>query len=95
MNFNPTRRNFECSFLNQPQEREKECNASITYGNNCEQELGVFAGMGIGDSVATTELSLDNIMTADVSEYCFSVTATSGMNTVVVEGMLDIINLGT
>ena len=90
VNFDPAIRSIKCTFLNQPQDGVKHCNASITYGDNCDQQLGVYSSIGTGDSVTTPMLELID----SINEYCFSVTASSGVRTVVVEGSMDIVTFG-
>ena len=92
VNFEPATRSIMCTFLNQPLDRDKLCSASIAYGDNCDQHLGVYSGTGTGDSVTTQSLKLEPM--DDVNEYCFSVTASSGGRTVIVEGTLDVLNFG-
>lgn len=85
MTFDPTTRSVLCSFLNESLiDQGKKCIANITYGINCNQPLGVFSGVGAGNSVITP--SVEFIDT--VSEYCLLVSAISGNVTVMVEGTL-------
>ena len=84
-------RSIICSFLNQPLDRQKECNASITYDADCNQELGNYSAMGTGANVTIPQLAL--IHGIGSTEYCYSVTASSNNTTVVVEGDLDIVNI--
>ena len=92
MNFNQTTRRFNCTFLNLSPNVLKQCKASIAYGNDCDQQIGLFYGNGSGDTVMTEIIGLQPI--EGVNEYCFSVTASSGNKTVIVEGTLDVINFG-
>lgn len=89
MNFEPKTRRIYCTFLNQALNRVKLCNASIMYGANCDQQLGIYSGMGTGVAVATTSLVL-----LDGNEYCFSITASNGNKTVIVEGVLNVVMFG-
>ena len=57
-----------------------------------DRHLGVYSGTGTGDSVTTQSLKLEPM--EGINEYCFSVTASSGGRTVIVEGTLDVLNLG-
>ena len=69
----------------------KQCYANITYGENCEIFLDTYSGMGTGDSVRTQELKV----VPGVVEYCFLVNATSNNVTVLVDGTLQNLILGT
>ena len=88
----PNVRSITCTFLNQPLENTKHCSANITYGANCDQSLGAYSGSSTGpsDFLSTSPIDLLN----DIAEYCFIVTASSGNVTVVVEGTLNLINIG-
>ena len=77
-----------CTFLNQPPGIVKQCGANITYGEDCNRFLGVFNGMGTGDTVATKQLET----VPGVVDYCFLVTAEANNVTVLVDGTL---KLGT
>ena len=84
MNFDPNQRSIICTFLNQRFDIIKQCNANITYGENCEIFLGIYSGMGTGDSVETQQLEA----MPGVVKYCFLVTAISNNVTVLVDGTL-------
>lgn len=88
VNFDATERSVICTFLNQPSQRVKECNANITYGSDCDQFLGVYEGEDTGDAVRTPSLGT----VPGVAEYCFTVTAISNNVTVQIEGNL--VNIG-
>lgn len=68
----------------------KQCNANITYGDNCESFLNTYGGMGTGDTVETQQLEV----VSGVVDYCFLVTAKSNNITVLVEGILQNIGPG-
>ena len=88
--FTSLSRSIVCSFTIEPIKSDKECKANITYGNNCDMQLAVYS-----TSAPTTPLSTPPItFLNDVAEYCFTITASSGTNTVVVEGTLNVLNLG-
>ena len=84
MNFDRNQRSIICTFLNQPRNIEKQCSANITYGEDCDRFLGIFAGMGTGDNVTTHPLET----ISGVTEYCFLVTAETNNVTVLVDGTL-------
>ena len=88
MRFTPDDRSIVCSFINQPTSTLKHCSANITYGENCDQLLGIYDTVSNGNSVRTPPLETR----ADVADYCFIVTATSNNVTVMVEGSL--VNIG-
>ena len=90
MKFEPAMSTIHCTFLNQPFNSVKLCNASITYGANCDQQLGIYSSEGTGNFVTTPTLVLEE----GVNQLCFSVTAKSGNKTVIVEGTLDVVKLG-
>ena len=52
----------------------------------------IYSGTGTGDSVTTPSVKL--VPMECIDEYCFSVTASSGGRTVIVEGTLDVLNFG-
>jgi hypothetical protein len=84
VDFDVNQRSIICTFLNQPSNIVKQCSANITYGENCDRFLGVFNGMGTGDSVVTQPLET----VPRVAEYCFLVTAETNNVTVLVDGIL-------
>ena len=92
VNFNQTTMRFNCTFFAQVPNRFKQCKANITHGNNCDQQIGSFNGNGSGDTVVTEIIELQPI--EGVNAYCFSVIASSGNKTVIVEGTLDVISFG-
>ena len=89
VNFEPTTKHLYCTFPNEPLDSVKQCNANITYGANCDQQLGVYSTMDTGVSVAITSVVL-----VDINEYCVSVTASSSNKTVIVEGRLIVVKFG-
>ena len=88
--FDPNQRTITCMFLNQPPNVMKQCSANITYGTNCDRFLNTYNGVGTGDTVTTQPLEA----VPGVVEYCFLVNATSNNVTVLVDGTLDLQNLG-
>ena len=62
----------------------KQCIANISYGSSCNQQLGVYIGMGAGDKVKTLPIG----RSTGVDEYCFVINATSRNATVLVQGDL-------
>ena len=70
----------------------KHCNATVKYGTNCDQEIGMYSSSSTNNSVNTPQIQFIN----GVSKYCISVIANSDMNnlTVAVEGMLSLIDIG-
>lgn len=60
----------------------KHCTANITYGTNCDQQLGSYSNTSTGDYVTTPSLEL----MSDITEYCYLVVASSGNTTAAVRG---------
>ena len=90
VNFISSTRSIECTFLNKPQDSVKMCSANLTYGASCDVSLGVYSSTG-----PTNLLNIPIInFLSDVSNYCFTITASSGSETVIIEGTLNVINLG-
>ena len=85
VNFDLNLKSIICTFLNQPPNVMKQCSANITYGEDCDRFLGVFSGMGTGDTVATQQL----VTIPGVAEYCFLVTAEINNVTVLISGFLN------
>ena len=85
-------RTITCAFLKRSLDNVifKECIANVTYGTNCDQKLNVHSGGGTGYSVTTSPLDL----TGNIAKYCFTVTARSNDETVIVEGTLNLLNNG-
>ena len=77
-----------CEFMSAPFNDTEQCIANITYGTDCSQTLGIYEGGGIGHSIRT---SLLNINTDEDTEYCFTVTASTQVVTVKVEGRLNLL----
>ena len=69
----------------------KSCIANVTHGKNCEQYLGTYRVNGVGSTVTTPTIQF----IPEVSSYCISISASSGNQTVIVEGNLDLVNIGT
>ena len=88
MTFDSSTGSISCEFLNQSQrESEKQCIANVTYGANCGQNVGIFRGSGMGNSV-----TVPPFMFADsVSELCIFVTAISGNATAIVEQKVNLL----
>ena len=84
VNFDLNQKSIICTFLHQPPNIVKQCSANITYGEDCDRSLGVFSGMGTGDTVPTQPLE----SVPGVVEYCFLVTARTNNVTVLVDGTL-------
>ena len=87
--FDVTGKIITCNFKNQPATTMKQCDANITYGENCDKQLNTYKGMGVGNAVSTSQLET----IPGVTDYCFVVTAVSNNISVIVEG--DIVNSGT
>ena len=85
--FIPNTRSIMCTFMNQPQDVVKQCSISITYGTLCDQVLGVYRSAGPSDILPSPSIEFLN----DVAEYCFTVNASSGNLTIVIEGNLNLI----
>ena len=83
MLFNSNTLNFNCTFLNESLDREKECRANLSYGDNCENDQGVYMGsINEGNTLITNAIEpLD-----EFTKYCYTVQARSGNKTVVVNG---------
>ena len=90
VNFVSTLRNIECTFLNKPLDSVATCSANLTYGANCDVPLGVYSSSGPTNFLRTPVINFIN----DVSEYCYSINASSASETVIIEGTLNVINLG-
>lgn len=89
--FDAAMRSFSCDFLNQSiLMGRKVCIANITYGENCDQHLGIYSDTSIGSSVTTPTIEF----ISGESFYCISVSASNSNRTVIVEGNLDLLNIG-
>ena len=87
--FDPTTRQVLCLFLNPISTNiSRECKAILTYGPNCDQEIGVYSNSSTSVSVTTPQLDF----TDEVFEYCLFVTAVDDTITVTVERIL--LNIG-
>ena len=84
MSFSRDDQSIICSFRNQPTASLKNCSANITYGENCDRLLSVYSAASTGNIITTPPLETR----ADVTDYCYVVTATSSNVTVMVEGIL-------
>ena len=80
-------RSITCTFMNQQQGINNLCSVNVTYGTNCEQILGVYSSTGPSNPLPTPPFEL----LGSVVEYCFTVTASSGNKSVVVEGNLNLL----
>ena len=79
--FSLTAKTVQCTFLSQTTtDNSRECNATVTYGDNCDQKVGVYASGISSDTVVTTQIQLID----GISEYCLNVTARNGNMTVMV-----------
>ena len=87
VNFISSTRSIECTFLNKPQDSIKMCSANLTYGASCDVSLGVYSSAGLTNRLRTPIISFLD----DVSDYCFTITASSGSETVIIEGTLNVI----
>lgn len=78
-----------CAFLNVIKETEKSCNATITYGDNCQDQV-LLNGVRDNDDDSLVVISLRSFLEETMSsKYCaFRVNATAGMRAVTVEGNL-------
>ena len=91
VNFISNARSIECTFLNKPQDSVKMCSANLTYGASCDISLGNYSSTGPTNRLSTPTINFLN----EISDYCFTITASSGSETVIIEGTLNvIINLG-
>ena len=87
VSFVPTMRTILCSFLNQSTSiNTKQCIANITYGTNCDQHLVTYSAVGVGSSMTTPPIEF----ISEVPFYCILVSASNGVDTVIVEGNLDL-----
>ena len=80
--FNSSSRSIECHFL-KASTTKKQCIANVTHGDNCDQFLGSYTGVGTRDVIATSPLEV----ISGVSEYCLYVIAVTNNNNVVVEDL--------
>ena len=72
----------------------KYCNASISYGIDCETSLGVYVGSSTSNMVTTAPL--DTI--TKITEYCYNITVTAQnrkVNQIVIEGLVDLSTLSS
>lgn len=80
---------FHCLFLRSlPVNSVQQCAVNVTYGSNCNQHLGTYRNTNNSKFVVTPPLDFID----SVSEYCLSVAATSNNETVIVKGILNLIN---
>ena len=68
----------------------KWCAANITYGSNCQYQLGYFRIEAMDDSEAMgdSEIIISLELMDTITKYCFMVAAYNGKLTVIVEGTL-------
>ena len=90
MNFISSLRSIECNFLDNPLAGVTTCSANLTYGVNCDVPLGVYSSSGPTNLLRTTAITFIN----DISDYCFTINASTASETVIIEGTLNVINLG-
>lgn len=82
---------FHCQFLrSSPVNSVQQCTVNVTYGSNCDKNLGTYRNTNNSNFVLTPPLDFID----SVSEYCFSVAATSNNEIVILEGILNLINTG-
>lgn len=91
INYDSLKQTIICNFMNQPPENLKHCNASIASGINCKIHHGDYHSTGTGEIISTPAIAIDGL-----TEFCFSVNASSGNLIVIVEGtsVVDISKLG-
>ena len=90
VNFISSLRSIECTFLDNPLDGVTTCSANLTYGANCDIPLGVYSSSGPTNLLRTTAINF----ISDISDYCFTINASSASETVIIEGTLNVINLG-
>ena len=79
-----------CHFL-RASTTDKQCIANVTYGDNCDQFLGTYTGVGTSDIITTSPLEFIN----GVSEYCLYVIAITNNNIIVVEDLrINLLTIG-
>ena len=78
-----------CAFLNVRKETAKLCNATITYGDNCQNQM-LITGVRDSDDDSLVVINLRRFLEETMSsKYCaFRVNATADMRTAIVEGSL-------
>ena len=77
--------NINCTFLNSSNEDRKSCNATIIYGDNCQDQTEL-PGINEGDDVVLIKLT-DFLERTMSSRYCsFIVSAAAGTRRLSVEG---------
>ena len=87
INFVSDNRSIICLFPNQQQGLTRQCSVNITYGENCEFFLAPYSTSGPSNSLPSPSIEF----LSTVSEYCFTVVASSGNKSVIVEGNLNLI----
>ena len=85
VNYDSSEQIIICNFMNQPPENLKHCNASIASGINCKTHHGDYRSTGTGEILSTSPIAIDGL-----TEFCFSVNASSGNVIATVEGTLAI-----
>ena len=76
---------INCTYLDTQNETNLSCNATISYGDNCENHMDL-TGMKESDKLISINFFLQEAVT---SKYCdFNVTAMAGTRLLYVEGDL-------
>lgn len=80
---------INCTFLNELEGTPKSCNATITYGDNCQDQM-LINGIKDSENDLLIVISLRRFLEETMSsKYCgFRVNATANTTTVTVEGNL-------
>lgn len=79
--FDPITKRVQCLFHN-GNRLSKLCTVNVSYGVDCDQELGTYPNSSFNNFVVTPQIEFVN----GIFEYCLLVTAISGNTTVKVEG---------
>ena len=82
--FDSTTKRVMCLFLNEISNSIKYCNATVRYGEECDQQVGMYSNTSNSNSVLTPQIEFIN----DVSKYCLFAIAVSDNITIAVEGMI-------
>ena len=80
---------INCTFLNASKETARSCNATIMYGDNCQQQM-LLNGVGDNDMDSLIVINLRSFLEETISsKFCgFRVNATANARTVTVDGNL-------
>ena len=90
--FNPGSVTITCTFADKSFGVAKECLINISYGNNCDEQLGLYTTNFDKDTQALVTPSIELV---DTTRYCFSAIAKSGNTTVIIEGHFNIFGINT